>query len=47
MVMVRLATAGQLEDWKAMFRSHLDCKQTAGIQVQAASLMPGASFLYA
>ncbi|KAL3146350.1 hypothetical protein ABBQ32_003040 [Trebouxia sp. C0010 RCD-2024] len=33
MVMVRLASVEQLEDWQTLLHSHLDCKPLAGVQV--------------
>jgi len=35
MVLVRLASDEQLEDWQALLCSNLDCKPTTGVQVPA------------
>lgn len=39
MVMVRLASVEQLEDWQTLLHSHLDCKPLAGVQVQTWTLI--------
>ena len=35
MVMVRLVSARQRQDWQAVFCRHLDCRQPVGVQVEA------------